>query len=610
MDTHKRSVRTGPHAHSAHRKDTTAARQANQSAATVEGITQQPTGNARSTESNKKERSTYVVMISTLNILQANLHRSSGVQDALYNDPDIWDFDAILIQEPHYCEIAGNLQITGVGPNFEVIKPKTLQKENQTQRIRSCMWINRNNDYAQITMNSNDITAIVMKQGTRSILLASVYIPSIGNGHELDEQELHIRLQEVQETIIRESNNNADLEVFIAGDFNRHDIIWGGNEVALEPRQGEGSRILDFIEENDLQLLTQRGVPTWERNGSSSTIDLTMVSERLFEDRDICQPFENEYGSDHRAIHTAIGMGNTIEDPTAPRYLLQKANWRAIRDKIVQHLADNLFPTDDLEAMESYIQEVTQTAIEHHCPKAKPSKYAKRWWSNELTSMRKEYTRARNLARSRRRQGRRDDNLEVTAKIARHDFHHAIKKRKKEHWTEFLGESTNIWKAVQYLDPSKRSSFGRITSIKGQGGEFIQDKAGIAKELLHSFFPEPPIPQRSEHTRDNVADQLFGKALTIDEIEKGLFSASPDKAAGSDGLTIRVWREVWPVLQQQIYTLFSTSLRQGKLPLQWKVAKIVPLKKGNKDDYTLPKNYRPISLLATLGKIMEAVMAT
>jgi hypothetical protein len=39
------------------------------------------------------------------------------------------------------------------------------------------------------------------------------------------------------------------------------------------------------------------------------------------------------------------------------------------------------------------------------------------------------------------------------------------------------------------------------------------------------------------------------------------FSASPDKAAGSDGLTIRVWREVWPVLQQQIYTLFSTLLK-------------------------------------------------
>jgi len=84
--------------------------------------------------------------------------------------------------------------------------------------------------------------------------------------------------------------------------------------------------------------------------------------------------------------------------------------------------------------------------------------------------------------------------------------------------------------------------------------------------------------------------------MTIDEVEKALFSASPDKAAGNDGLTIRVWREVWPVLQQQIHVLFTTSLRQGKLPAHWKVAKIVPLKKGNKDDYTLSNNYLTIVL--------------
>jgi hypothetical protein len=103
-------------------------------------------------------------MISTLNILQANLHRSSGVQDALYNDPDVWDFDAILIQEPHYWEIAGNILVIGVGPDFEVIKPKKLQGEKQTQRIRSCMWINRNNEYMQLTTNSYDVTAVILEQ--------------------------------------------------------------------------------------------------------------------------------------------------------------------------------------------------------------------------------------------------------------------------------------------------------------------------------------------------------------------------------------------------------------------------------------------------------------
>ena len=67
-------------------------------------------------------------------------------------------------------------------------------------------------------------------------------------------------------------------------------------------------------------------------------------------------------------------------------------------------------------------------------------------------------------------------------------------------------------------------------------------------------------------------------------------------------------RDCYTVSSQNRLSLRGLNV-QGKLPLQWKVAKIVPLKKGDKDDYTLPKNYRPISLLATLGKIMEAVMA-
>ena len=150
-----------------------------------------------------------------------------------------------------------------------------------------------------------------------------------------------------------------------------------------------------------------------------------MASERLFDDRDTCHVFENEYGSDHRAIHTVIDMGEAVEDLAPSRYLLQKADWKGVRDRIKQHLVNNPFPTDDLEAMQNYIQEVTQTAIDYHCPKAKPSKHAKRWWTNDLTSLRKEYTKARNLARSRRRQGRRDDSLEIATKMARHDFHHA-----------------------------------------------------------------------------------------------------------------------------------------------------------------------------------------
>ena len=55
--------------------------------------------------------------------------------------------------------------------------------------------------------------------------------------------------------------------------------------------------------------------------------------------------------------------------------------------------------------------------------------------------------------------------------------------------------------------------------------------------------------------------------------------------------------------------MFRSSLEEGVLPDQWRHAKIIPLKKMGKEDYTIAKAWRPISLLSTLGKILESVVA-
>jgi hypothetical protein len=47
----------------------------------------------------------------------------------------------------------------------------------------------------------------------------------------------------------------------------------------------------------------------------------------------------------------------------------------------------------------------------------------------------------------------------------------------------------------------------------------------------------------------------------------------------------------------------------GYHPKQWRNAKIVLLRKPGKPDYSIPDAYRPISLLNTLGKLLEAVVA-
>ena len=62
-------------------------------------------------------------------------------------------------------------------------------------------------------------------------------------------------------------------------------------------------------------------------------------------------------------------------------------------------------------------------------------------------------------------------------------------------------------------------------------------------------------------------------------------------------------------MKDRVLFLFRTSLGEGELPIQWRNARIVPLKKLGKDDYTVGRAWRPISLLSTLGKVLEAVVA-
>ena len=70
-----------------------------------------------------------------------------------------------------------------------------------------------------------------------------------------------------------------------------------------------------------------------------------------------------------------------------------------------------------------------------------------------------------------------------------------------------------------------------------------------------------------------------------------------------------VWKKTWLVIKYYVLALFQASLEDGMLPTQWRYAKIIPLKKPNKDDYIIAKAWRPISLLATLGKLLKSVVA-
>ena len=50
-------------------------------------------------------------------------------------------------------------------------------------------------------------------------------------------------------------------------------------------------------------------------------------------------------------------------------------------------------------------------------------------------------------------------------------------------------------------------------------------------------------------------------------------------------------------------TLFNKSIQLGEVPKEWKTSSVVPIPKGN--NTCQPSNYRPISLLSILSKLLE-----
>ena len=75
------------------------------------------------------------------------------------------------------------------------------------------------------------------------------------------------------------------------------------------------------------------------------------------------------------------------------------------------------------------------------------------------------------------------------------------------------------------------------------------------------------------------------------------------KATRPDELPVKILKETADVIAASLTELFNTSHRLGCLPEDWKLANILPVFK--KDDKEQAENYRRISLLSVVSKVME-----
>ena len=101
--------------------------------------------------------------------------------------------------------------------------------------------------------------------------------------------------------------------------------------------------------------------------------------------------------------------------------------------------------------------------------------------------------------------------------------------------------------------------------------------------------------------------------LQLAELEESfvlqqLLALKTNKAIGLDKISARLLKNSAHTIALSVTKLLNLSIKTGKFPKLWKCSKITALFKSG--DRTNASNYRPISILPTLSKILEKAVHT
>ena len=210
-------------------------------------------------------------------------------------------------------------------------------------------------------------------------------------------------------------------------------------------------------------------------------------------------------------------------------------------------------------------------------------------------------------------------------KKARKSVLSLIEKKKKTYvvgkLNENIGKPKELWESLKSLGlPSKQDKPSKICLNKDDehcfddqinSDTFKNFFSTLAKELVNRL-PNPPGKFGTESVKKyykhlNVGKKTFTLHHATDEnVRKLLEGINPAKAAGPDNLAGKFLKDGAPILAKPITELCNLSITLSCFLDDCKEAKLKPLfKKGSKDEQ---KNYRPISLLPQISKVIEKIV--
>ena len=172
------------------------------------------------------------------------------------------------------------------------------------------------------------------------------------------------------------------------------------------------------------------------------------------------------------------------------------------------------------------------------------------------------------------------------------------------------------WKTINEI-LTKNQTQNKFPTVFNDNGSMITDKVNIANKF-NVFFTSivekiaKGINYDGNMNYGNYLNKEIHSSFTFmnideDAINKIICNLPPKSSSGCDGISSKLLKVIAPVIIKPLTLLINKVLNTGTFPDKLKIAKVVPIFK--KGDPSLFENYRPISLLPAISKVLEKIIA-
>ena len=285
-------------------------------------------------------------------------------------------------------------------------------------------------------------------------------------------------------------------------------------------------------------------------------------------------------------------------------YNWKKANTEELNKFVDEKLNTSNQPTDVEDSWNNFKSVLIEARDKFVPYRLSTSRHNLPWFNQKLRRLAKKKQRLYNKAKKTRA------NEDMNAfKKSRGEYAQCLRNAQRQYYNDFLEPKIdeNGKYMFNYIKRLKKDSVGiEALNYKGKITTDAKEKAeALADQYESVYAKEDPtdIP--------NILPSPYPSMPDIEISEKGVLAQierlNKNKSVGPDGLSPHLLKMLSKTIAPSLTKIYKESLKQNKIPTDWKRQFITPILKPGKNKLDAA-SYRPVSITCICSKILEHII--